>query len=145
MIIETNYGNKNLISNFSDAKPEFPVASSLMYNIYKLLPNDTDSTVFREELDVPSFFFAFIDDHYDYHTAQDIPERLDKKSLAHQGSYLEATLNYFSDANLNTLKSDKNNVYFNFPFIGIITYPYTLSPYLIFLSLILLVVGFILA
>jgi len=44
---------------------------------------------------------------------------------------------------LNTLRSDKNNVYFNFPFIGIITYPYTLSPYLIFLSLILLVVGFI--
>ena len=141
MIIETNYGNKNLISNFSNAKPEFPVASSLMYNIYKLLPNDTDSTVFREELDVPSFFFAFIDDHYDYHTAEDIPESLDKKSLAHQGSYLEATLNYFSNSNLNTLKSDTNNVYFNFPFIGIITYPYIISPYLIFLSLILLVTG----
>jgi len=86
MIIETNYGNKNLINTFSKAKPEFPVASSLMYNIYKLLPNDTDSTVFREKLDVPSFFFAFIDDHYEYHTAQDIPENLDKKSLAHQGS-----------------------------------------------------------
>ena len=143
MIIETNYGNKNLINTFSKAKPEFPVASSLMYNIYKMLPNDTDSTVFREEIDVPSFFFAFIDDHYDYHTAKDIPERLDKKSLAHQGSYLDATLNYLSDANLNQLKSEKNDVYFNFPFVGIITYSYNLSPYLIALSLILLIVGLI--
>ena len=143
MIIETNYGNKNLITNFSEAKTEFPVASSLMYDIYKLLPNDTDSTVFREVLDIPSFFFAFIDDHYNYHTANDTPENLDKKSLAHQGSYLEATLNYFSNTDLKNLKSQKNNVYFNFPFIGIVSYPYSLSPYLILIAIVLLILGLI--
>ena len=142
MIVETNHGNRSLINSFSNANTEFPVASSLMYNIYKLLPNDTDSTVFREELDVPSFFFAFIDDHYDYHTAQDIPERLDKKSLAHQGSYLETTLEHFAFTDLGTLRSNSDNVYFNFPLIGIIQYPYAATPYLLGVSLLLLILGF---
>ena len=141
MIVETNHGNKSLINSFSKANTEYPVASSLMYNIYKLLPNDTDSTVFREELDVPSFFFAFIDDHYDYHTAYDIPQRLDKKSLAHQGSYLEKTLDYFASTKLDELQSEKDSVYFNFPFLGIVTYPYSASPYLVGLSILLLVSG----
>ena len=48
----------------------------LMYSIYKMLPNDTDSTVLREEGDIDGLF-AFIDDHYDYHTANDTVENLD--------------------------------------------------------------------
>jgi hypothetical protein len=28
-----------------------------------MLPNDTDSTIFREDGDIESMFFAFIDDH----------------------------------------------------------------------------------
>ena len=141
MIIETNHGNRALINSFSNANPDYPVASSLMYNIYKLLPNDTDSTVFREELDIPSFFFAFIDDHFDYHTARDIPQNLDKRSLAHQGSYLQALLDHFADTDFNQLKSKSNKVYFNFPFIGVISYPYTLSPYLLIFAFFLLIVG----
>ncbi len=141
MIIETNHGNSALINSFSDANPDHPVASSLMYNIYKLLPNDTDSTVFREELDTPSFFFAFIDDHFDYHTARDIPENLDKRSLAHQGSYLQALLDHFADSDLSQLRSRSNKVYFNFPFIGLISYPYALSPYLLIFAFFLLVAG----
>src|SRR5690606_10747281 len=88
MILETNGGNGKMIKAFMEANPDFPVATSLMYSVYKILPNDTDSTVFREEMDIPGFFFAFIDDHFDYHTALDTAENLDKKSLAHQGSYL---------------------------------------------------------
>lgn len=141
MIIETNHGNSALINSFSNANPDYPVASSLMYNIYKLLPNDTDSTVFREELDIPSFFFAFIDGHFDYHTATDIPENLDKRSLAHQGSYLQATLDHFANADLGQLRSKSNKVYFNFPFIGVVSYPYSLSPYLLIGAFILLIVG----
>ena len=141
MIIETNHGNSALINSFSNANPDYPVASSLMYNIYKLLPNDTDSTVFREELDTPSFFFAFIDDHFDYHTARDIPQNLDKRSLAHQGSYLQALLDHFADADLGELRSTTNKVYFNFPFIGVISYPYALSPYLLIFAFFLLIAG----
>lgn len=125
MILESNQGNSNLVKAFIEANPEFPVASSLMYSIYKMLPNDTDSTVFREDGDIDSFFFAFIDDHYDYHTVNDNYENLDRNSLQHQGSYLLPLLHYFSDADLGSLKSDTDSVYVNFPLVKMISYPFS--------------------
>ncbi|WP_034260187.1 M28 family peptidase [Altibacter lentus] len=125
MILETNQGNANLIKAFAEAKPEYPVASSLMYSIYKMLPNDTDSTVFREEGDIDSFFFAFIDDHFDYHTANDTVENLNENTLQHQGSYLLPLLQYFADADLASLKSNQDHVYVNFPFLKLIHYPFS--------------------
>ncbi|UCD61897.1 MAG: M28 family peptidase, partial [Flavobacteriaceae bacterium] len=76
MLIETNRGNEKLIEEFTKSDPGFPVANSLVYSVYKLLPNDTDLTVFREDRDIEGFNFAFIDDHFDYHTSQDSYERL---------------------------------------------------------------------
>jgi hypothetical protein len=125
MVVETNYGNSNLIELFGEAQGEHPLANSLMYSVYKLLPNDTDSTIFREIADVPSFFFAFIDDHYDYHTSLDVPERLDKQSLAHQGDYLMATLNQFSNSDLSDLKSEQDHVYFTATGLGLFYYPFS--------------------
>ncbi len=125
MIVETNQGNKNLIKNFIAANPEYPVASSLMYSIYKKLPNDTDSTVLREDGDIDGFFFAFIDDHYDYHTANDTFENLDRNTLQHQGSYLLPLLHYFADADLTHLKSDEDYVYINIPLVKMVSYPFS--------------------
>ena len=124
MLIETNRGNHNLIQEFSKASPEFPVANSLAYSIYKMLPNDTDLTVFREDGDIEGFNFAFIDDHYDYHTALDIYERLDKNTLAHQASYLMPLMNHFGNSDLNNLKSLNDDIYFNMPFFKLISYPF---------------------
>ncbi len=125
MLIETNGGNQNLMKGFIKANPKFPVANSLAYSIYKMLPNDTDLTVFRRDGDIDGFNFAFIDYHYDYHTALDTYERLDRNTLEHQGSYLMPMLHYFSDANLNNLKSDKDDVYFNVPLFKTVSYPFS--------------------
>ena len=124
MLMETNRGNNRLISEFIAANPEFPVANSLVYSIYKMLPNDTDLTVFREDADIEGFNFAFIDDHFDYHTANDTYDRLDTNTLAHQGSYIMPLLKHFGNADLSTLKSLKDNVYFNVPFFKMVTYPF---------------------
>jgi hypothetical protein len=125
MIVETNGGNKNLIKAFMEADVKFPVASSLMYSIYKMLPNDTDSTVLREGADIDGFFFAFIDDHYDYHTANDTYDNLDVNTLQHQGEYLLPLVHYFGDSDLNQLKSLDDHVYINLPFFKIVSYPFT--------------------
>lgn len=125
MIVETNGGNKNLIKAFMEADVKFPVASSLMYSIYKMLPNDTDSTVLREGADIDGFFFAFIDDHYDYHTANDTYDNLDVNTLQHQGEYLLPLVHYFGDSDLNQLKSLDDYVYINLPFFKIVSYPFT--------------------
>ncbi|WP_324024300.1 M28 family peptidase [Maribacter sp. BPC-D8] len=146
MLMETNRGNSKLISEFIAANPEFPVANSLAYSIYKMLPNDTDLTVFREDGDVEGFNFAFIDDHFDYHTQIDNYERLDRNTLAHQGSYLMPLLSYFSNADITNLKSLDDNVYFNVPFFKMVSYPFTwIMPMLVIAILffiILLISGF---
>ncbi len=125
MIVESNGGNKNLIKAFMEADVKFPVASSLMYSIYKMLPNDTDSTVLREGADIDGFFFAFIDDHYDYHTANDTYDNLDVNTLQHQGEYLLPLVHYFGDSDLNQLKSLDDHVYINLPFFKMVSYPFT--------------------
>jgi len=124
MLIETNRGNQKLIEEFTAANPHYPVANSLAYSVYKMLPNDTDLTVFREDRDIDGFNFAFIDDHYDYHTARDTYDRLDRSTLAHQGSYLMPLLHYFGNADLNNLKSLNDNIYFNIPFFKLVSYPF---------------------
>jgi len=139
MIVETNGGNKNLIHAFMEADVAYPTASSLMYSIYKMLPNDTDSTIFREEGDIDGYFFAFIDDHYDYHTANDTYENLDRNTLQHQGEYLLPLLHYFGDKDLSTLKSDEDNVYINIPIIKMISYPFTWVMPMVIVAIVLFV------
>ncbi|MRX40789.1 M28 family peptidase [Flavobacterium sp. LC2016-23] len=124
MLMETNKGNEALVKEFSNAKTKFPVSNSLMYSIYKMLPNDTDLTVFREQGNIQGFNFAFIDGHFNYHTQQDDFQHLNKTTLTHQGTYLMPLLKYFSNFDLNATASTEDNVYFNVPFGFFISYPF---------------------
>ncbi|MGQ7945950.1 M28 family peptidase [Flavobacterium sp. WC2509] len=124
MLMETNKGNAGLVNEFAKAGANYPVSNSLMYSVYKMLPNDTDLTVFREQGDIQGFNFAFIDGHYNYHTQQDDVDHLDKNSLKHQGSYLMPLLTHFANANLNSTVADKDYVYFTIPFT-FISYPFS--------------------
>ncbi|WP_347051223.1 M28 family peptidase [Flavobacterium olei] len=124
MLLETNKGNETLIKDFAKAKTSHPVSNSLMYSIYKMLPNDTDLTVFREQGNIQGFNFAFIDGHFNYHTQQDDVQHLNKTTLAHQGTYIMPLLKYFSNIDLNQTESSEDNVYFNAPFT-FISYPFS--------------------
>ncbi|WP_432672531.1 M28 family peptidase [Flavobacterium sp. SM2513] len=123
MLMEVNNGNAAVVEHFAKAKPKFPVSNSLMYSIYKMLPNDTDLTVFREEGKIQGLNFAFIDSHYNYHTVQDNLANLSPKTLQHQGTYLMSMLNYFANADLRTLNTNEDEVYFNTP-INFTHYPF---------------------
>ncbi|GAB5378662.1 MAG: hypothetical protein Alis3KO_04040 [Aliiglaciecola sp.] len=124
-LLETNGGNQTLIDAFAQAGIKHPAANSLMYSIYKMLPNDTDLTIFREQGDINGFNFAFIDDHFDYHTAQDTAARLDPSSFNHQIDYITALVPHFASADLTTLDSNTDYVYVNFANLGIIDYPFS--------------------
>ncbi|TRX36710.1 M28 family peptidase [Flavobacterium restrictum] len=124
MLMETNAGNAGLVKEFAAANATYPVSNSLMYSIYKMLPNDTDLTVFRQQGNIQGYNFAFIDDHFNYHTAQDDAQHLDQNTLAHQGTYLMPLLNYFSNANLAATKATVDYAYFTIPF-AFISYPFS--------------------
>ncbi len=144
MLMETNGMNSKLISEFANANPRFPAANSLMYSIYKMLPNDTDLTVFREQANINGFNFAFIGDHFDYHTSLDTYERLDRNTLLHQADYFMSMVNHFSKSDLSNLNSDVDYVYANFPFLKLIyfsnswIYPLLILSAIFFLVLIFL-------
>ena len=143
MLMETNGKNSKLLSEFLAAKPNFPAANSLMYSIYKKLPNDTDLTIFREGANINGFNFAFIGDHFDYHTAQDSYERLDKETLLHQADYFTTSLNYFSNSDLTNLTSEEDFVYVNFPIIKLATYPFSwVLPMVILCTILFLILLF---
>ena len=143
MLMETNGKNSKLLSEFLNSKPNFPAANSLMYSIYKKLPNDTDLTVFREQAGINGFNFAFIGDHFDYHTAQDSYDRLDKETLLHQADYITSSLNYFANSDLDNLNSEDDFVYVNFPFLKLLTYPFSwVIPLLILAFLIFILLLF---
>lgn len=142
MLIETNGGNAKMIDHFLIANPKYPVTNSMAYSVYKMLPNDTDLTVFRKQGDVNGFNFAFIDDHFDYHTANDTWENLDLNTLQHQGSYLVPLLTYFSNADISNLKSKEDYLYFNLPILKIVKSPF-IWIYLLLGIAILLFIGLI--
>jgi hypothetical protein len=140
MLMETNGKNSKMISEFLASKPNYPAANSLMYSIYKKLPNDTDLTVFREDANINGFNFAFIGDHFDYHTAQDTYQRLDRETLLHQSDYFTTSLNYFANSNLENLNSEEDFVYVNFPFIKMLTYSFSWVIPMLIIALIIFIV-----
>lgn len=143
MLMETNKGNAGLVKEFAKADAAYPVSNSLMYSIYKMLPNDTDLTVFREQGNIQGFNFAFIDGHFNYHTQQDDVAHLDKNSLKHQGSYLMPLLNHFSNIDLNNTVAAKDDVYFTIPYT-FISYPFDwVLPMTLIAAAILIVLVFV--
>ena len=85
MMFETSTNNNWIISEFAKVVP-FPIASSLYYEIYRLMPNDTDLSPFKEN-GYKGFNFAYIENRFDYHTGGDNIENTSVESIQHDGSY----------------------------------------------------------
>ena len=77
-----------------------PMSNSLYYFVYKLLPNDTDFTVFKAA-GYEGFNFALIGDVERYHTPQDRLANLDLGSLQHQGQNALAVVQALAQADLS--------------------------------------------
>ena len=85
----------------------------MFYALYKLLPNDTDFTVFRPA-GIPGLNFAFGEGLEAYHSPLDTPEHLSLASLQHHGSYGLALTRYFGQLDLAALRnSDGDDVFFD--------------------------------
>lgn len=109
-MFETSDQNGRLISEFIKAAPN-PVGYSLIYNVYKLMPNDTDMTVFKEG-GLAGLNFAFGMGANAYHDELDTPGNLDQASLQHHGEYMLSLTRHFGDLNLQDVRQE-DAVYFN--------------------------------
>ena len=98
IMFETSRENDWLLDQFAGAAP-YPRANSLSYEIYRLLPNDTDLSVFKDA-GLQGLNFAFIDGFMRYHSRADNLENIDERSLQHQGSYALALTRRFGNLQL---------------------------------------------
>jgi Peptidase family M28 len=120
MMFETSPGNGKLVEGLAASAP-FLLANSLMYEVYKRLPNDTDMSVFKQ-VGIPGMNFAAIDGYSHYHTQLDRPEFLDEGSLQQEGDIMLALVKHFGNIPLNDLKSS-DRVYFDLLAFGLVNYP----------------------
>lgn len=103
IMFETSEGNGWLVSEFAKAAPH-PIANSLSYDLYKLLPNDTDLSIFKVA-EMPGLNFAFIGDYLHYHSTFDTIDRLDQNTLQHQGASALALTRHFGFPDLSQIRT----------------------------------------
>ncbi|MFL6286061.1 MAG: M20/M25/M40 family metallo-hydrolase [Pyrinomonadaceae bacterium] len=119
-MFETSERNGRLVGAVADAAPA-PFASSLMYQLYKFLPNDTDMSVFKKA-GIAGLNFAYVDGLSHYHTPLDNLDTVDEGSVQHHGSYALALARRLGTQNLNELGAP-DAVYFDIFGRTLISYP----------------------
>jgi hypothetical protein len=98
LMFETNSDNANVVPALASAQR--PIGGSETAAIYRLLPNDTDFTVFGRA-GFSGMNFAFLEGSAHYHTPGDSPENLDLSSLQHMGSTVLDASRYFAREDLD--------------------------------------------
>ena len=136
MMFETSENNAWLIDAYASSVDR-PSTSSLFFEVYKLMPNDTDLTIFREA-GIPSLNFAFIDNGEYYHTPLDNLHNLSLGSLQHQGETILALARALAMHDLANPPRG-NAVYTDILGYGLIKWPEAMTIPLVMLSLLLLV------
>ena len=111
-MFETSADNGRLIDLFAQAAPH-PSGSSLTYEVYKHMPNDTDMTVFKKS-GAAGLNFAFIGHWEAYHTPLDNPQLLDRGSLQQHRENALSLARRLGNADLTRLQ-DRDAVYFSLP------------------------------
>lgn len=109
-MFQTGDENGAWMAEFARQAP-LPTGSSLMNEIYRVLPNATDFLVFQAA-GFAGFNFAYIDGLTHYHTMLDQVEDVEPATVAHQASYALGLTRGL--ANLESLPEAKpNGVFFN--------------------------------
>ena len=120
LMFETGTANAWLMHMYGAATLE-PITNSLCYVVYKMLPNNTDFTVFKAA-SYQGFNFAFIGDVGHYHTPLDSWTNASPSTIQHQGdNALGAVLALANSADLSPVVAD--SVFFDVLARGVVVWP----------------------
>ncbi|HYO78967.1 MAG TPA: M28 family peptidase, partial [Thermoanaerobaculia bacterium] len=137
-MFETSSGNRWLIRHAGNSL-ERPQASSLFYSIYKLLPNDTDVTVFRRA-GVAAMNFAALRGVNWYHTPLDDVAHASPKTLQHHGDNALAMLRVMGNADLQA-RGSNDATYFDVFAWFLVWWPQQWTLWMAIISLVALIVA----
>src|SRR5258707_3033238 len=102
LLFQTSPGDGRLIDLYARSVPQY-ATSSLFAVIYRLLPNDTDLTVFLEH-GLTGYNFAFSGNVAHYHRPLDRRENLSRATLQHHGDNMLGTVSGLMQADFVALK-----------------------------------------
>jgi hypothetical protein len=97
-LYDTSEANGALIHAVSAVVPRV-VSTSLLGSLAKILPNDTDASLWKRA-GIPTYAFAYVDHFYQYHQFTDSVASLDPRSLQHDGDYALPLARYFGSTPL---------------------------------------------
>lgn len=137
MMFETGPGNAQLMDLYARAVAR-PSANSVTYEVYRMLPNDTDFSIYRK-LGLSGFNFAFSNSASLYHSARDNLQNIDPRSLRHMGEQAFAVVGVLADAELTNLKSESNASFFDLFGLVMVVWPAMLNVPIALLALVSLV------
>ncbi len=106
---EVNEENGWVIKHFAKGAP-YPVANSMAYEIYKIMPNDSDFSMFRKGK-YTGVNQANIDGFANYHSMTDIVENIDPRIVQHHGSNMLGLIRHFDQQDLDNTKADDVNFF----------------------------------
>jgi hypothetical protein len=138
MMFETGKGSANLMDLFARTASN-PRANSLSYEIYKLMPNDTDFSVYRKAANLNGFNFAFSNSGSLYHSRNDNLANLDRNTLQHQGDNAFAMVTALAGADLAALKSESDASYFDVHGLVLLVWPAALNLPVAIISLVAII------
>ena len=124
MSFEMNPENGWIVRQFAKAAP-YPFANSMAYEIYKIMPNDTDFSMFRET-SVAGVNAATVEGLVHYHSMTDTPENISLDLLQHHGANMLGMTRHFGDINIQDTKAP-DMVFFNPLSSYFIIYPTTFN------------------
>jgi Peptidase family M28 len=112
IMFETSRHNAKLIDLYG--RTPRPVGTSFAVEVYRLLPNETDFTPFREA-GFAGLNTAYIDGAAVYHTPTDLPSAMDRDSLQHHGDNALALARSLGGIDLAATTARADATYFPIP------------------------------
>ncbi len=110
-MFETGPGNSALMALYARNVAR-PVTSSLAYEVYRILPNDTDFSIYRDA-GRNGFNLAFVGSASVYHSREDRPGNLDADTFQHHGDTVFALAKALAATDLSSLQSKDDVSYFD--------------------------------
>ncbi len=120
LMFETGSANQWAARLYKEAAAR-PAANSIFYSVYKMLPNDTDFTIFK----LPGWQglnFAYIGGVAHYHTPLDNLANVSAASVQHQGENALAAVEALADADISNPPRGEA-VYFDIFARGMVVWP----------------------
>lgn len=111
ILFETSDLNFAMMQSVKDILPR-ATADSMFYSLYRMIPNQTDATVFKGNTDAPILNFACVSGLLHYHTGVDTFSNIDPNSLASIGHQIRRLVEHFS-LRRNLPKSEKKALFFS--------------------------------